>query len=173
MHLTFGVAKLVLNKIQNLLWLYPFRSDLTVIGRDRRWMALWTHFKTWWQIQFLDAPSHRYKRECPSVGPSVRPSVRLSIMPSLRRLLGASYAEYSALFSQCVWHISHRIIAMEKSVKNSNVLFCAYSLLTDMLLNISNCYEGPPQSVPRSICYVIFVLMQLAYCNWIYIPIIQ
>ena len=43
---------------------------------------------------FLDAPSHLYKRVCPSVGPSVRPSGT----PSLRRLLGASYAEYSALF---------------------------------------------------------------------------
>ena len=42
----------------------------------------------------LDAPSHLYKRVCPSVGPSVRPSVT----PSLSRLLGASYAEYSALF---------------------------------------------------------------------------
>ena len=29
---------------------------------------------------------------------SVHPSVRMSVMPSLRRLLGASYAEYSALF---------------------------------------------------------------------------
>ena len=29
---------------------------------------------------------------------SVRPSVRRSVTPSLRRLLGASYAEYSALF---------------------------------------------------------------------------
>ena len=43
---------------------------------------------------FLDAPSHLYKRVCPSVGPSVRPSVT----PSLRSLPGASYAEYSALF---------------------------------------------------------------------------
>ena len=41
-------------------------------------------------FSFLDAPSHLYKRVCPSVGPFVRPSVT----PSLRRLLGA---EYSAL----------------------------------------------------------------------------
>ena len=34
----------------------------------------------------------------PSVRPSVRRSVRRSVTPSLRRLLGASYAEYSALF---------------------------------------------------------------------------
>ena len=32
------------------------------------------------------------------VRPSVRPSVRQSVTPSLSRLLGASYAEYSALF---------------------------------------------------------------------------
>ena len=136
------------NKEKNIILLFPF-SQLSHLPFS----------------QFLDASSHLYKRVCPSVRPSVRRSVRPSVTPSLRRLLGASYAEYSALFSQCVWHISHRIIAMEKKVKNSNVLFCAYSLLTDMLLNISNCYEGPPQSVPRSICYVIFVLMQLAYCN--------
>ena len=34
----------------------------------------------------------------PPVRPSVRPSVRRSVTPSLRRQLGASYAEYSALF---------------------------------------------------------------------------
>ena len=51
---------------------------------------------------FLDAPSHLYKRVCPSVRPSVRravgPSVRRSVTPSLRRVRGASYAVYSALF---------------------------------------------------------------------------
>ena len=31
---------------------------------------------------FLDAPSHLYKRLCPSVGPSVRPSVGPSVRPS-------------------------------------------------------------------------------------------
>ena len=30
---------------------------------------------------FLDAPSHLYKRGCPSIGPSVRPSVRPSVHP--------------------------------------------------------------------------------------------
>ena len=34
---------------------------------------------------YLDAPSHLYKRSCPSVGPSVRPSVRRSVGPSVRR----------------------------------------------------------------------------------------
>ena len=51
--------------------------------------------------QFLDAPSHLYKRLCPSVGPSVRPSVRPSARLSrviFRRLLGASCAVYPALF---------------------------------------------------------------------------
>ena len=43
---------------------------------------------------FLDAPSHLYKRVCPSVCPSGRRSVT----PSLRCLLGAPYAEYSTLF---------------------------------------------------------------------------
>ena len=33
-----------------------------------------------------------------TVGPSVHRSVRRSVTPSLRRLLGASYAQYSALF---------------------------------------------------------------------------
>ena len=69
-------------------------------------------------LYFLDAFSHLYKRVCRSV--------RRSVTPSLKRLLGASYAEYSALFSQCVWHISHGIIAMEKNVKNSNDLFFTY-----------------------------------------------
>ena len=44
---------------------------------------------------FFDAPSHLYKRVCPSV----RPSGRRSITPSLRRLLGTSYAQYSALLT--------------------------------------------------------------------------
>ena len=42
---------------------------------------------------FFDAPSHLYKRVCLSV----HPSGRRSVAPSLRRLLGTSYAEYSAL----------------------------------------------------------------------------
>ena len=33
--------------------------------------------------QFLDAPSHLYKRSCPSVRRSVRPSVRRSVRPVL------------------------------------------------------------------------------------------
>ena len=37
----------------------------------------------------------------PSARPSVGPSVRLSVTPSLRPLLGASYAEYSALLNYC------------------------------------------------------------------------
>ena len=50
---------------------------------------------------FLDAPSHLYKR--------VWPSGRRSVTPSLRWLLGASYAEYSALLSYliiCYWLLS-------------------------------------------------------------------
>ena len=43
-------------------------------------------------FSFLDAPSHLYKW-------CVRPSVRRSVTPSLRRLLGASDAKYSALFN--------------------------------------------------------------------------
>ena len=39
--------------------------------------------------RFLDAPSHVYKRVCPSVRRSVRPSVRLSRV-IFRRVLGAS-----------------------------------------------------------------------------------
>ena len=49
-------------------------------------------------LYFLEAPSHLYKRVCQSVRPSVRPSGRRSVTPSLRRVLGASYAVCSALF---------------------------------------------------------------------------
>ena len=49
-------------------------------------------------IHFLDAPSHLYKRVCTTVRPSIRRSIRRSVTPSLRYLLGASYAEDSALF---------------------------------------------------------------------------
>ena len=42
--------------------------------------------------------SHLYKRVCPTVRPSVGPSGRRSVTPFLRRVLGASYAEYLALF---------------------------------------------------------------------------
>ena len=51
---------------------------------------------------FLDAPSHLYKRSCPSVGPSVRSSVGPSVPCYFRRwkvrILGASCAVYPALF---------------------------------------------------------------------------
>ena len=47
--------------------------------------------------RFLDAPSHLYKRVCPSVRPSVRPSVGPSRV-IFRRVLGASCAVYPALF---------------------------------------------------------------------------
>ena len=57
-------------------------------------------------VSFLDAPSHLYKRVCPSVRPSGT--------PSLRRLLGASYAEYSALFFSGVVEDDERA-----SIKNS------------------------------------------------------
>ena len=64
-----------------------------------KWVYSYISFS---HFQFLDAPSHLYKRVCPSVRPSVRrsvgPSGRRSVTPSLRRVLGASYAEYSALF---------------------------------------------------------------------------
>ena len=44
-------------------------------------------------VLFLDAPSHLYKRVCPSVRPSV------SILKNaVYRVLGASYAGYPALF---------------------------------------------------------------------------
>ena len=53
---------------------------------------------------FLDAPSHLYKRVCPSVRPSVRGSVGPSVCPSVSikgnavfRVLGASYVGYPAL----------------------------------------------------------------------------
>ena len=51
--------------------------------------------------RFLDAPSHLYKRVCPSVRLSVGPSVRRSVRPSpviFKRVLGASCAVYPALF---------------------------------------------------------------------------
>ena len=43
---------------------------------------------------FLDAPSHFYKRVCPSFGPSVRPSPVI-----FRRVLGASCAVHPTLFT--------------------------------------------------------------------------
>ena len=56
---------------------------------------------------FLDAPLHLYKRVCLSVGPSVPPSlypsIHRSVTLSLRRLLDASYVEYSALFNK-IWY---------------------------------------------------------------------
>ena len=47
---------------------------------------------------FLDAPSHLYKRVCPSIRPYVGPSVGPSRV-IFRRALGASCAAYPALFS--------------------------------------------------------------------------
>ena len=46
---------------------------------------------------FLDAPSHLYKRLCPSIGPSVGPSVPSYFQT--RTILGASCAVYPALFA--------------------------------------------------------------------------
>ena len=76
---------------------------------------------------FLDAPLHLYKRVCLSVGPSVPPSlypsIHRSVMFSLRRLLGASYAEYSALFSSFVFQELHSCWRGELSlaILDSNV----------------------------------------------------
>ena len=50
-----------------------------------------------YQSSFLDAPSHLYKRVCPSVCSSVRPSVRPSPV-DFRCVLGTSCAVYPALF---------------------------------------------------------------------------
>ena len=54
-------------------------------------------------LHFLDAPSHLYKRVCPSVRPSVCPSVRPWVRGSVsikeKRGLGASYVGYPALFT--------------------------------------------------------------------------
>ena len=47
---------------------------------------------------FLVALLHFYKRVCPSIRLALRPLDRRSITPSLWRVLGASYAEHSALF---------------------------------------------------------------------------
>ena len=56
------------------------------------------------RYSFLDAPSHLYKRSCPSVclsvSPSVCPSVRLARV-FFRRVLGASCAVYPALLTIC------------------------------------------------------------------------
>ena len=48
--------------------------------------------------RFLDAPSHLYKRVCPSVRGSVRPSVGPPVSIKEKRGLGASYFGYPALF---------------------------------------------------------------------------
>ena len=56
------------------------------------------------------------------------------------------------------------------SIRGNSSLNIKFTL-ADMLLNISNCYEGPHQSVPRSFHYAYFVLMQLTDCNRLYIPI--
>ena len=43
-------------------------------------------------LHFLDAPSHLYKRSCPSVRPSVGPSVGPSVRPSRVIFKGEKYA---------------------------------------------------------------------------------
>ena len=54
----------------------------------------------------LDASSHLYKRVCPSVRRSVGPSGT----PSLKRVRGASDAEYSALFLfRLLHHLLHEL----------------------------------------------------------------
>ena len=60
---------------------------------------------------FLDAFLHLYKRVCPSI----HPSIRRSVPPSFRRLLGTSYAEYSAL-------------SLHRRISPQNILFKANSV---------------------------------------------
>ena len=115
------------------LWLHPFWR----ISLIRSYQTLYFMFKqegdevramcvhTWIELihysfeflevnysGFLDAPSHLYKRLCPSVGPSVGPSVRPSVRPSVgpyvpcyfwrwkEPILGASCAVYPALLQK-------------------------------------------------------------------------
>ena len=65
----------------------------------------WTRF-----YFFLDAPSHLYKRSCPSARPSVRASVRRSVPCYFWRwkvrILGASCAVYPSMFFFLIPHPS-------------------------------------------------------------------
>ena len=72
----------------------------------------------------LDAPSHLYKRACPSVRPSVRPSPVI-----FKHVLGASCAMYPALF--CVlfgifglFGRSTMDISMKKGTKSCTNTYC-------------------------------------------------
>ena len=76
-----------------------------------------------------------YKSPCrsvrPSVGPSVGPSVRRSVTPSLRRLLGASYAEYSALFSYTPLHWSVVLLVCQSATHSPFQRFSHHCQLTN------------------------------------------
>ena len=76
-------------------------SEATLEKGSKRWKSTNKEMGLTWQEdathrQFSDAPSHLYKRLCPSVRRSVRPSVGPS--PAIfKRVLGASCAVYPAL----------------------------------------------------------------------------
>ena len=78
-------------------------------------MLLWLLF-----IAFLDAPSHLYKRSCPSVGPSVGPYVPCYFRRWKRRILGASSTVYPALFLDAPSHLYMRSCpSVRRSVRRS------------------------------------------------------
>ena len=99
-------------------------------------------------IHFLDAPSHLYKRVCPSV--------RRSVTPSLRRVLGASYAEYSALF-----FISNPfLISDSASACLVGTRFSASSILSVLLKEIYCTIYIPYHC---TICIVLYIVLYVWY----------
>ena len=80
---------------------------------------------------FLDAPSHLYKRVCPSVRMSVGPSVTIK-GNAVYRVLGASYVGYPALLT--------RKTIRKKNPKNPNTNpgRCEWSASKGMLLRRIN-----------------------------------
>ena len=81
------------------------------------YVIFWLTFTLSWSMSnfsFLDAPSHLYKRSCPSVRPSVRPSRVI-----FTHVLGASCAVYPALFlsvepeEELLWLCRSCLLSME------------------------------------------------------------
>ena len=89
-------SKWRLGSVQAVLQGEALETAFEEIGKHEvRYFLLGLSCFVAWSFQrfFLDAPSHLYKRVCPSVRPSVGPSRVI-----FRRVLGASCAVYPALF---------------------------------------------------------------------------
>ena len=123
------------------------------MGLPQRWgskCAKTQLFQSHWDLCFLDAPSHLYKRVSPSVGPSVhqlvgpsvRPLVRLSVRRSVRRSVTPSRRMLRRVFGLVELQTRRGRMSCRSQGRNSRLsthpFVCAFSHMGQKACDISS-----------------------------------